>query len=90
VSKQAKRMARLASLPKDYEWSELESLLRGLGFEVDEGSGSRVAFFLPSRPDVVIHLHEPHNRNPRTIFPWVLKDVLQSLRELGFYEGQDS
>ncbi len=39
------------------KFSDIESLVVGLGGSVDEGKGSRVVFSLD---DAVIHLHRPH------------------------------
>jgi predicted RNA binding protein YcfA (HicA-like mRNA interferase family) len=86
MSKKDKRLERLLQIPKDYEWSELVSLLQSLGFVMEQGSGSRVSFFHPDRPNVPIHLHEPHNRKPKTIYCHYLKDVCAVLRELGYVE----
>jgi len=42
MAKKDKLLARLFSKPKDFEWSELKALLKGLGFEEVGGTGSRV------------------------------------------------
>ena len=58
-----KAITRLKSEPKDYNFDELEKLLKSLGFNISNkgrSSGSRVAFV----PDeVVISLHRPHPGN---------------------------
>ena len=41
----------------DIKWRDIESLLRNLGAEIEERSGSRVAVFLKGRTAV---LHRPH------------------------------
>ncbi|MFM5364049.1 type II toxin-antitoxin system HicA family toxin [Aeromonas veronii] len=71
---------RLHSKPKDFTWQELTSLLKSLGFEVMNGSGSRRKF-VHTETKKVISLHEPHPE--KIIKMYVIKDVIENLRGLG-------
>jgi hypothetical protein len=59
MSKQEKILRRLAEEPSDFRWAELLTLMKGLGYTVTKGSGSRRKF-----KHVVtgarFTLHEPH------------------------------
>lgn len=61
VSRQEKLLKRFLAKPKDFTWSELKTLLSGLGYEeVSSGktSGSRRRFTHPTRGPIM--LHKPH------------------------------
>jgi predicted RNA binding protein YcfA (HicA-like mRNA interferase family) len=81
MSKQEKALRRLLSRPKDFTWSEPVSLLSGLGFILEKGSGSRRRFFHPQTL-VAHHIHEPH---PSGILKaYQVQDVLKFLREANY------
>jgi hypothetical protein len=88
VTKRRKQLQHLASLPKDLAWSDLESLLLGLGFEKSNRSGARVMFHDPEDPARVIHLHKTHGRNPPTVLVVYVKEVVSRLREWGYYDDE--
>lgn len=74
-----KLIARLKAQPKDYEWQELRRLLRALGYEEKQGSGSRVKFAGAGLPK--INLHSPH---PSPIMKhYAVKQVCEILSEAG-------
>ncbi|PMO05157.1 hexulose-6-phosphate synthase [Vibrio splendidus] len=80
MSKQEKLKARLLGKPKDFTWSELESLLKNLGFDLLKGKGSRRKFFHKER-GVLINLHEPH---PEKILKrYMVEQVIEKLAEFG-------
>ena len=84
MSKEEKLKAKLLSLPKDFTFDELSTLLRRLGFEVSNKgatSGSRVAFINKKTNDV-IRIHKPHPNKEVNIS--ALKDVLHTLKEKNF------
>ena len=61
MSKREKLVQRFLSKPSDFTWSELKSLLEGLGYELVSGGktgGSRVRFLHPEKPPII--LHKPH------------------------------
>jgi hypothetical protein len=84
MSKEEKLISRLLSLPKDFTFDELSTLLRRLGFDVSNKgatSGSRVAFINKKTKDV-IRVHKPHPNKEVGIS--ALRDVLQTLKERNF------
>lgn len=65
MSKKEKLLERILQRPKDFSYSELKSLLNGLGYEeFNKGktSGSRVAF-VKNQTNHIIRLHKPHPKN---------------------------
>lgn len=76
-AKDDKAVARLKSLPVDFTWGELSSLLKGLGFEERQGSGSRVKFVGPDK--TIISLHKPHPRSE--VRRCYRRDVVATLKE---------
>ncbi len=61
MSKKEKLKNRFKSKPSDFTWGELKKMLSGLGYELSSGGrtgGSRVKFFHPERPPII--LHKPH------------------------------
>lgn len=60
-SRNRRTLARIFAepTPADLRWSEIETLLRAVGAEISEGSGSRVRIALSGVRAV---LHRPHPR----------------------------
>lgn len=61
MSKKEKLVARFQSLPRDFTWTELKTLLSYFGFEeisTGKTSGSRVRFYQENFPPIM--LHKPH------------------------------
>jgi len=71
-----KLIARIKSHPKDFTWDELKRLLKWLGFQEIQGSGSRVKFF-HAKKNCLIQLHRPHPAN--ILKQYALKEVLNQL-----------
>jgi len=70
--------------PRDITWSELRGFLLALGFEEEQGSGSRVRFYLqvePSTRGVMIRLHRPHPN--KVCGPLMIRDVVRVLKAWG-------
>ena len=80
MAKKDKLLARLFSKPKDFEWSELKALLKGLGFEEVGGTGSRVKIHDP-RSGGIINLHRPHPGN--VVKQYVLDRVIEESKDRG-------
>jgi len=62
MTKLEKLLNKFTSRPRDFTYNELIRLLRGLGYEEEQGSGSRVVF----RNEEMKHnikLHKPHPGN---------------------------
>jgi predicted RNA binding protein YcfA (HicA-like mRNA interferase family) len=78
MGKREKLRARFETIPADFTWKELCSLLGGFGYEEMMGSGSRRKFVKDGR---VIILHEPHPG--KIVKKYVLKQVLAHLKENG-------
>jgi predicted RNA binding protein YcfA (HicA-like mRNA interferase family) len=84
MSQLEKQLIRIASLPRDYTWEELLSLLSKLGFKKLDGQGSRVKFRHSTNTYQYIQVHIPHNKNPKTMLVCYVKYVAESLREWGY------
>lgn len=81
MSKKEKLKRRIKSLPKDFTFSELVTLMGMLGFQLhDKGrtSGSRVMFRNPAT-DEKITIHKPH---PDSVLKSrTLKDIVDILTD---------
>lgn len=80
MSKKEKLIARLLSLPKDFTYDEMRTLLCSLGFEErskGKTSGSRVEYV---RGADTILLHKPHPNNQ--LKPYQVKQIVESLKTL--------
>ena len=81
MGKKEKLINRLKSRPKDFTFEELQTLLKALGFEIDnvgKTSGSAVKFI---KGNIAIFIHKPHPRN--TLLEYQVKNVLQTLQNGG-------
>lgn len=82
MSKADKLIARLLSLPKDFTWEELSTVLKYFGYsEISTGKtgGSRRKFVNEQKS--VISLHKPHPGN--IVKRYALEIVITALREKG-------
>ena len=72
-SKPARTLAAIFANPvrADIRWADIESLLRALGADIEQGSGSRVRISLNGRRMV---FHAPHPQ------PTIIKDAVRSVR----------
>ena len=74
---------RLLSMPADYSFDEVRTLLLRLGFEQSnkgKTSGSAVRFYRSS-DQAVIMFHKPHS--PDILKRYVMKDIIRTLKEKG-------
>ena len=81
MTQKEKLIGRIRQLPKDFTFSELETLLSQLGFIIDnkgKTSGSRIRFYHPQLKLQYL-AHKPHPKN--VIKPKALKDILDYLTE---------
>lgn len=81
MGKLEKLKKRLKSLPKDFTFDEMQTLLLALGFELSnkgKTSGSRVMFI---KGKVCIILHKPHPR--KELLSYQVKQVVETLSEEG-------
>jgi hypothetical protein len=82
MSKQEKLRQRFKSKPSDFTWSELTSLLCGVGYELGGGGktgGSRVKFLHSERPPIIMHKPHPNNVLKR----YQVGQILEFLRKEG-------
>ena len=79
VSKKEKLLKKFTEVPprKDLTFTELEALLRQLGFDKRDGSGSRVKFV---KDDLLINLHKPHPDD--TLKVYIVKQIQEKLKEI--------
>ncbi|HIF9111639.1 hypothetical protein UB37_19660 [Photobacterium iliopiscarium] len=84
MGKQEKLEAKLLTRPKDFTWSELESLLGRLGFDLIKGKGSRRKFYHKDSK-ILINLHEPHPE--KVLKRYMIDQVIEKLEELGEFNG---
>ena len=78
MTKLDKLIDRFRSEPRDFEWSEMIRLLRGLGFDQIEGSGSRVCF---TNGEINIRLHKPHPQ--KEVKAYAVRQVRELLEREG-------
>jgi|HubBroStandDraft_5_1064220.scaffolds.fasta_scaffold69556_3 hypothetical protein len=87
MSKTEKLLQRLLSLPKDFTWDELVTLLHYFGFaELKKGKtgGSRRKFVDDKKN--IISLHKPHPGN--IVKSYALKQVPELLVEKGYIKNE--
>ncbi len=80
MSRKEKLIARLLSLPKDFTYDEMRTLLGYLGFEErskGKTSGSRVEYV---KQEITILLHKPHPNNQ--LKPYQVKQIVNELKTL--------
>lgn len=80
MSKQDKLLAKLLNQHGVFTWQELAALLRGLGYQQQEGAGSRVKFD-NGNPLAMINLHKPHPGNE--IKTYAKRQIIEHLKAGG-------
>ena len=79
MSSKDKLIARLKSVPNNFTFDEMKSVLESLGFAlINQGkiSGSRVGF---KKGEILIKLHKPHPQ--KEMAQYQLKQILRLLEE---------
>ena len=81
MSKKEKLIKRLLSMPKDFTFDEMTSLLVFFGYRLKQGgTGSRVKF-IKENTNEVINFHKPH---PNDILKkYILQQVIEKLKKDG-------
>ncbi|HCY36401.1 MAG TPA: hexulose-6-phosphate isomerase [Candidatus Margulisbacteria bacterium] len=83
MSTHEKLLIRFLSIPVDFKYTELKTLLSGFGYvETNKGksSGSRVAF-INTDTGGIIRLHKPH---PKPVLKrYQVKEIIAHLEERG-------
>lgn len=84
--RQRRTLARIFERPtrSDVRWDELTSLLRALGAEDHEGTGSRVRFVLAGS---ILSLHRPHPKPE--LRKYAVEDVRDFLAARGIEPEED-
>ena len=84
MSRKDKLLKRFLSVPKDFTYAELVTLLGHFGYKEEskgKTSGSRV-MFIHENVDTPIRLHKPH---PKPILKeYVIKQVIEELKKENF------
>ena len=85
MAKSDKLLKRLLNNPKNFTFSELETLLTGLGFNLSKTgntSGSAVRF-INHATGQVIRLHKPH---PSPVLKeYLVKYIIHELKQGGYF-----
>lgn len=82
MSKKDKLRKRLDSLPKDFTWDELVTLMGHYGFDLLKGSGSRRKFVNADKRLVILHCPHPGS----IVKTYALEQAKALLDELDSYE----
>lgn len=80
MTRAEKLIAKLVNLNGPFTWSDLVKLLSHLGYEKQEGKGSRVKFH-NGNPAEMINLHKPHPGNE--LKHYARKQIIEKLKEGG-------
>jgi len=83
MSRQDKALKRLLSIPKDFTWSELVTLMKGLSYDLQKAGGSGRKFVLRESKSTLF-IHEPHPA--KVLKPYQVRDVVHHLSKDGFLE----
>ena len=82
MSKTEKLLKRLESRPTDFTWSELCTLLQGLGYALRKASGSGRKF-IDLETGESLYIHEPH---PSSILKlYQVRDAILFLTQRGHF-----
>ena len=76
MAKIDKALKKIKSKPTDFTWSELAKIMTHFGYQLLEGSGSRVKFYHKEK-DSLLNIHKPHN--PKTLRPYQIEAVITRL-----------
>lgn len=79
MSQVQKLRERFISIPADFTWDEMVSLLEGLNFEETSGNGSRRKFKLENVGKILLHKPHPGNIVPK----YALRQVKDRLASWG-------
>ena len=85
MGRKEKLRERFLKLPTDFTFDEMQSLLKGYGYEKsDKGrtSGSRVIFKNGNKRPIM--LHKPHPGN--IVKDYAMRQVYDDLKEAGYIE----
>jgi hypothetical protein len=86
VSKHSKLLLRLLSIPADFTWDELLSVVARLGFEEKSDKGGSYRTFVDGAGRKIF-LHEPHPGN--IVKKYAIRKVVKALNEYGLLAQND-
>ena len=78
MAKLDKQITEFKAAKGEYKWTDLLTLLKGLGFDPIQGSGSRIKF---TNGEVTINLHKPHPQ--KEVKAYAVKQVKTLLEQEG-------
>ncbi len=81
MSKQEKALQRLTSVPKDFTWAELVTLMTKLSFQLEKAGGSGRKF-VHTETGATLFLHQPHPG--RILKLYQVRDAIYLLKGEGF------
>lgn len=87
MAKKEKLLQRLLSIPRDFTWDELVTLLYYFGFEEEKKGktgGSRRKFVDVN--DNVINLHKPHPGN--ILKEYKIRNIINRLSDYGYIKNE--
>ncbi|MVT08547.1 type II toxin-antitoxin system HicA family toxin [Chitinophaga tropicalis] len=88
MSKIEKLLSRFQDIPRDFEWSELLTILNYFNYEETKNGktgGSRRKFYNEENNNVII-LHEPHPK--KVMKEYAIKEVLDHLKRKGLISDE--
>lgn len=80
MNKADKLLLRLQTVPKDFTWQELVSVMEKHGFTLYSGSGSGRKF-IHADLQITVAMHEPHPGN--IVKPYALRLAIAGLKQTG-------
>jgi len=87
MSKHEKLLLRLLSIPSDFTWEELITLLTKLGYEeLKKGKTGGSRRKLADKKNNIIMLHKPHPGN--IVKKYAIRQVIEHLHEKGHIKDE--
>ncbi|MBR1853714.1 MAG: type II toxin-antitoxin system HicA family toxin [Lachnospiraceae bacterium] len=81
MSKKDKLLKRLLSLPKDFTFDDMATLLDYFGYKLNHGGAGSGVKFIKNGTNQVINFHKPHPSG--VLKRYVLEQVIEKLKEDG-------
>ena len=79
MGKKEKLLQRLLSMPKDFTFEEMQSLLEALGYQRNNKGKTSVSRVMFIKDGSIIMLHKPHPR--KELLEYQLKQIIDKLKE---------
>ena len=80
MSKHQKALKRLLTVPKDFTWSELITLMTSLSYDLQKAGGSGRKF-VSTETGSTLFIHEPHPAKVLKLYQ--VRDVIHHLKKDG-------